>query len=290
MPPLARLQWLIRLRSLLAIGCFALPAYWAWSFSGPFRWLTRGEQWLFNADHGLINYLLCVLALLVLLLLPLAIQIQRFCRHHQLEDELQQRQQQQARAGRRAHGWVLRHPLLIIGLTLLLIGGGIGVDFWWRGRHAGPPQPLQWSDLQQGTVDAGSRVAITGYADTRRYWVSERLGLRSYWVIVHPAGGADPSIRLFAQVADPTDVRRLADAGTDTWVGILETSPGGRLLDELRQTGLPLADTLWVLDMRDTPAGSRTLGLVFLSLFGGSGGLCLALDGWLHRRRRKGHA
>jgi hypothetical protein len=270
--------------SIVGVG---LALYWMFTYSGPYRYLAEWQLKLFGAYVPKLTVLAIAMGFL-----GIAAVVKVLFRGAERPAPSLPPGSSAAAVG--AGGFAQPNSVAgnawlsspYVRLWFLLIPVGLGAYFYFNASQAGELQQLQVQDFGRGQVK--SRVL---YADVRGRLSRKYIMKDSYMYIPmleSAPTGSEPAYVLIG--VDKTKTKKYLQIQPDATFlvrGMVQRDLEGDVRVAFEKSGMPLADTCWVVHTGRDPKSDRQMGLILMAI-----GVVLAagIGSWLSYKSKKSAA
>ena len=272
-----------------------LAFYWMFTYSGPYRYLAEWQQKWFGWYVPKLTMLVIVMGFVGIAALVKAV----FRGAERPAPTLPQDNWSSGSgmagalnpSSSASNAW-LTSPYA--RLWFLAIPLGMGAYFYFNAAHAGELKQLQVEDFSGGQVKARVLYAEVRGHLSRKYIMKDNYMYIPMIETLQPiSSGAAATASAPTHVligVDKNQTKKYIRMDADSYFvvrGMAETGPEGDVRAAFEKSGIPLAETCWVVHTGRDPKSDRQLGLILMA---GSGVLGAVLGGWLSQRSKKNAA
>jgi hypothetical protein len=278
------------IRIVLVVPPLLLTAYWAFTYSGLYRWIAELEIGISGSYTPFLTMALCALASLSVSLVAVA--LIAFSRGDEADRD--------ASSLDRAppfdlDAWLREHRLLLIGMIMAPMFLAVAGYFLVQGATAGALSRISATALEAGEAPASRYVDLEGrLASSHAAAIEEtHQGSKSttlYVPIVSPGWTPDEPVAAFLAIDGVSlelDAHELAGG---QYRGVLAKNDLPGLARTDLEGRLTTASPYWVLEHGKSPDDALMLGTVFGTIGSLAGLLVLLRFMWLRRSRLDGTA
>ncbi len=244
----------------LAAAMVALTLYWAFTYSGPYRYLAELQLKQFGVYYSEATAIVIILGLL-----GIALGIKFLFRGAERPVPGTPSNARNVPTAM-ATATVSEPWLRYFRYGALLVPFGFGGWTYYNGTHAGSLQQLTAVDFQNGKLQAH-----LVYADVRGHLSGTYLSKEHYLYIPM---SAEQNAAAPVQLVVGFIVRGVADKGLE-----------GDVKYAFEKNGVTVGDSVWVVHAGRDPSGDKTFGLVMMGVGIVVAGLVFGLDGFRKRKR-----
>jgi hypothetical protein len=261
----------------LAAAMVALTLYWAFTYSGPYRYLAELQLKWFGAYYSEATAIVIILGLL-----GIALGIKFLFRGAERPvpgTPSSARNAPTAMATATASEPWLRY----FRYGALLVPFGFGGWTYYNGTHAGSLQQLTAVDFQNGKLQAH-----LVYADVRGHLSGTYLSKEHYLYIPMSAEqNAAAPVQLVVGVNEKEMRKYMHREADGTFIvrGVADKGLEGDVKYAFEKNGVTVGESVWVVHAGRDPSGDKTFGLVMMGVGIVVAGLVFGLDGFRKRKR-----
>lgn len=246
---------------LITAAAVAPAVYWMLNYSGPYAWLMELER----ARFGWTSSRLTAIAVVGLLYLPLWLITSAGGVERVVDPEAPEATPAPQRETKQ------RSALIAGGAAAFLLA--VAGWWFWASAAAGELRKVTAADFAAGRVAAPAFVELEGKALPQTVRVTTAGGDATLFI---PVAGASLVVEANAKEAGALLAGERVRATGIARTGILE----GEVRATLRESGVVLGDTTWVVQTGNRPDAGRFGALVFA-------GVAIAIGGFLYGLRRR---
>jgi hypothetical protein len=261
-----------------------ITGYWAFTYSGPYRYLAELEiKWLGSySPEGTValvafGWVLVAAAIKLVFLGPDKDMARRF--------RVLTGREAAARADDIAlhmpERWAFMRFARFAILAIFLGGGGW---FYYNGTHAGSLRQLDAADFQNGKVQ--TRMV---YAEVRGHLSKQYLRDNNDYLYVpmtsQDAAGAPVQLIVGVNEREIRKYVRLGTDGTSTVRGIADKGLQADVKYAFEKNGMKVADPVWVVHAGRDPAWDKQGGLLMITVGIVFACIVAAIEGYLKRKK-----
>lgn len=264
-----------RLAAIAVAVMVGFTLYWAFTYSGPYRYLAELQIKWFGYY---VPKLTAIVIILGVLLIAGAIKVVLRGAERPVPGPANAPDEgSSVKTAAVPQPWLryVRYcaPLIIVGF-----GGWM----YFNGTQAGSLQQLKAADFESGRLQ--SRIV---YADVRGHLSGMYLNKENYLYIsmYTDANGKSP-VKLVVGVNEKDANQRLhAEAdGSVTVRGIGDKGLEGDVKYAFEKNGMAVADPVWVVHVGRAPADDRVAGVIMMAIGVGLAGIFFAVDSYKRRK------
>lgn len=251
------------IRFPLLFGAMALTGYWAWSYSGPYRWIAEFQLEASGSYSVTLNVALSFL-LLCLPVMALLFGLSFLFR----EDS-------PGNPPLDAEAWIRRNYLFLLGGLLLVAG----LVIWIYSLGFGPLTPVSLAELARG--EPPSRyVTVRGVPEVEHGISIREDSVTKVYFPLRAEDGARGPVHVFVSMYE---ARAETDLAEGEYTGLLwRDNLPGLAISAYDKEGIERAASYWLLAHGEDPELFRVLGLSC----GAVGAVIVALTALVRRLRR----